>query len=229
MVSLLADNSVNPPPRPVTGVGPVNLHRATLLLILGAVYTVLHKAVYGLFPALSSLRSVGTVTSVLWLAATFALILFAYHFLREIRSRDKYLRYSLILVIVLTGLVIVSKLPLWSVSVAPTARRLLFGMSSLLNSFAVLVFVASLARLVASRSSLRAPLRALIWAIAITAALSLISIGYLSLYLLTGREVEPPPFLPSLAVLVFGFKYGMILWFLIRFRRIGSYADLVER
>lgn len=53
MVSLLADNSVNPPPRPVTGVGPVNLHRATLLLILGAVYTVLHKAVFGLFPALS--------------------------------------------------------------------------------------------------------------------------------------------------------------------------------
>jgi hypothetical protein len=207
----------------------MDLRRATLLLILGSAYTVLHKAAYGLVPALSGSRVAGTVTSILWLVATFALMLFAYEFLREIRPRDKRLRYSLILVIVFTGCVIFSKLPIRSVLTTGVGHRLLLGGASTLNSLAMVVFVASLSRLVTSGSSLRSPLRALIWGLGIEVALGLVSTGYLSTYLLTGREVRPLPFLQPLAMLLFLFTYGMTLWFLIRFWRIGSYANLLPR
>jgi hypothetical protein len=206
----------------------MDLRRATLWLIVGSVYTVLHKAAHGLVPALGRSPAAGAVALVLWFAATFALILFAYQFLREVRPADMRLRYSLISVIVLTGLVMVSKLPLLSMSEAPVGHRLLFDGASMLNSIALLVFTASLSRLIDGSSPLGVPLRLLVWGLGLTVVLGLVGAGYWSVYLVTGREVEPLRILQPLAMLSFVFTYGVTLWFLVRFWRLGSYGNVVR-
>ena len=69
----------------------------------------------------------------------------------------------------------------------------------------------------------------LAWALAASIVLGLVSAGYTSHYLLTQQEVEPLPVLRPLSMLVFLLTYAATLWFLVRFRRLGSYADLVKQ
>ena len=101
----------------------------------------------------------------LWLIATFTLIVFVYQFLRELSPRDKRLRYSLVSIIMFTGLVIVSHLPLPPTSEAGLGDRLLLRISAFCNSVAILVFLASFGRLVDRSSPLWAPLRGLLWGV----------------------------------------------------------------
>lgn len=206
----------------------MTLRSATMLLIAGSVYTVLHKAAYGLSPALGSSGPGATVTSILWLLATFTLILFAYAFLKDVHPPAP-LRLPLTLIMVFTGFVIVSRLPFWSPDHGAQARRVLFGAAALLNSVALLFFVLALIRAVPVESSLRRPLQMLAWALAASIVLGLVSAGYTSHYLLTQQEVEPLPVLRPLAMLVFLLTYAATLWFLVRFRRLGSCADLVKQ
>ena len=207
----------------------MNLHTATRILIMGSAYTVLHKLAHSFFPPLRFSETGGAITSVLWLIATAALILFAYQFLTELSPRDKRLRYSLVSVIVFTGIVIVSKLPLWPMSDTGFVHRLLLGIASLCNTLAILVFLLSLARHVARNSTLWTPLRGSIWAFGATAVLGLVSISFFLLYLIAGKELEPFPFLQPLSMLVFLLTYGMTIWFLTQFRRISNYEDIVPR
>jgi hypothetical protein len=108
----------------------MNLRNTTLLLLLGSVYTVLHKAAFALFPALGSSALGRTIMTILWIVATSALMLFAYRFLIELSPRDRRMRAALVSIIVFTGLIILSKLPLGIWADNPLARRLVFGLSS---------------------------------------------------------------------------------------------------
>ena len=206
----------------------MTLRSATRLLILGSVYTVLHKAAYGLSPALGFSDPGVTMTSILWLLATFPLILFAYAFLKDVRPPAP-LRLPLTLIMVFTGFVIVSKLPFWPPDHGGQTRRVLFGAAALLNSAALLLFVLALIRAVPVESSLRRLLQMLAWALSATIALGLVSAGYTSHYFLTQQEVEPLPFLRPLAMLVFLLTYAATLWFLVRFWRLGSDTDWVKQ
>lgn len=207
----------------------MNLRRAALFAAVGSVYTVLHKLAYGLVPALGASRVGEVVASVLSLVAALTMVLFAFEFLRELTPRDRRLRYSLVSVIVFTGVVMVLGLPLPALSSDGISQRLVFGVARLLNSLAVLAFLVSLTRLVVRNSPLWVPLRGSIWACGAMAALGLVSTGYLLTYALTGLEVEPLRFLQPLAVVVFLFAYGLTTWFLIRFWRMGSYREFANR
>jgi hypothetical protein len=206
----------------------MNLRKATLLLILGLLYTVVHKAVYVLFPSLASTPVVGSIMQVLSFGSALALALFAYQFLRELAPRDTALRYSLLLIIVFTGLVVVSNLPIWPRPGVSTGQRLLFTLSRMFNSLAVLVFLFAFARYVVRQSPLWVPLRAAIGACCLTAALGIVSAGYYVAFVVTGRESQPLAFLQPLAVLSFVLTYAAVLWLLIAFRRIGDYTGLVN-
>ena len=206
----------------------MDLRRATFLVILGRIYIVLHKGAYGFFPSLSGSHIGGSITSVLWAIAALTLVLFAYQFLREVSPRDRRLRFSLVSIILFTGMVVISRLMLWPFSGDVLLHRVAFGLSRLLNSFAVLMFLLSLARLVARGSPLRAPLRGSIWACGLSAALGIVSSSYFWVFLLTGRESEPLPFLQPLAISLFLFAYGMIIWLLVTFRRIDDYRDFAS-
>jgi hypothetical protein len=108
-------------------------------------------------------------------------------------------------------------------------HKLLFGISALCNSVAILTFLVSFGKLVARSSPLWVPLRGTISALCATVALGLLSNGYMLLYILGGREVEPFPFLQPLAILVFLLTYGMTIWFLIGFWRMDNYAEFVGK
>jgi hypothetical protein len=207
----------------------MNLHKATLFLIFGSIYTVLHKMANAFFPSLGTSGPGRSITSALWLTATFALILFAYYFLKELAPRGKGIRYSLICIIVFTAGVILSKLPLGLMSDAGLGHRLLLGISGLFNSFAILIFLLSLARLVSKGTALWWPTRATILACILTSALGITSFGYFLAFLLTGQEIEPLPFLQPLSVLSFLFTYGTTIWFLVTFRHMGNYQAFAER
>ena len=207
----------------------MGLRRATLVLILGTSYTVLHKALHAVFPALARSPVASAVASTLWVVAALALALFAFTFLREVRPLDRALRDSLIGVVVFTGVVVLSKLPVLAALSAGVGHRLVFGGASTLNAIALLVFAVSLSRRLQEGSSLLAPLRLLTWGLRLTIALDLAAAGYLAVYLLAGREVPPLPLLQPLAMLSFVFTHAMTLWFLILFWRVDDYAALVRR
>jgi hypothetical protein len=139
------------------------------------------------------------------------------------------MRYSLIGIIVFTSGVILSKLLFGQMSDSGFAHRLVFGLSSLFNSFALLIFVLSFAQLIAKGTALWCPIRALIWGCGVTSVLGVISIGYFADYLLTGEEVAPLLFLQPLSVLAFLFTYGATIWFLVKFRLIEDYREFVRR
>jgi hypothetical protein len=207
----------------------VGLRRATLVLILGTSYTVLHKALHALLPALGRFPVASAVTSTLWVVAALALALFAFTFLRELRPLDRALRDSLIGVVVFTGVVVLSKLPVLAIPSTGVGHRILFGGASTLNAIALLVFVVSLSRHLPGGSSLLAPLRLLTWGLGLTIALDLAAAGYLAVYLLAGREVPPLPLLQPLAMLSFVFTHAITLWFLILFWRVEDYSALMRR
>lgn len=104
----------------------MDLRRTTLWLILGSVYTVVHKALHALIPGLGH-SAAGTAMQALWLGATLSLIFFAYQFLREVRPRDRTLRCCLVAIMVLTGMVMLAHLPFLSLSRVPVGHSVLFG------------------------------------------------------------------------------------------------------
>lgn len=206
----------------------MDLRKATLLLILGLAYTLVHKAL-GLFPSVAVSPLVSAVTNIAWLIATATLVLFAYQFLVEIRPHDAGLRGALIAIAVCTTLVIISRLPYWPPASVQAGTRLLFRGASLLNGLAMLCFAICLVRIIPPASPLRTPLQALIGALMLTAILGLIAGGYQLLYMLTGVERGPASFLPPLAAVSFLLTYGISLWFLISLWRQRTYADLLQR
>jgi hypothetical protein len=207
----------------------MNLHKATLFLILGSFYTISHKIVYSLFPSLGFTEPWGLLTTVLWITATFALILFAFQFLKELEPRKKWMRVSLIGIIVFTRMVIVSKLPLKPLDVnGGLGHRWLLEISSWLNSLSILVFTLSFRRSISKDTILWRPTFLLIAASGLTLALSFVSLGYSVSYFSTREAIEPLLFLQPLSILSFIFTYTSTLWFLIRFRRIDNYKELLQ-
>jgi hypothetical protein len=204
----------------------MDLRKATLFLILAQFYTVIHKMLFTFFRSFGDSQIVRNVTSVLWLVATLALILFAYEFLRELSPRGRLLKYSLFSIIVFTCVIILSKLPVWPAYGGGIFRRAVFGFSGLLNAFAILVFLISFAGHVTRKSPLWTPVQSSIWACGLTAALGLVSTGYFAAFLVTGREVQPLGFLRPLAAIVFALTYVATTWFLIRFWRVPDYREL---
>ena len=204
----------------------MNLRKSTSLHILGLLYIVLYKAIFALFPSVRHSEVLVAATSTLWLLATLTLIVFASQFLVETAPRDWRVRYSLIVVIVLTGVIILTRLPLGILNGGGLAHRLLFGLAALLNSVAILMFLFLFSSHGPRESALWRPTRVLIWTVGGTGLLGIVAAGYFGVFVLTGRETEPLWFLQPLSVLLFVATYTATLWFLIRFRQLRSYTDL---
>jgi hypothetical protein len=117
----------------------MNLRKATLVLMLGSAYTVIHKLAFALFPAPGSSEGGRTTTSILWIIAASFFILFACQFFTERLPSDRLMRYSLILMMVFRGTIILSKLSLGIFDESGPVHRLVFGLSRLLNSLSASV------------------------------------------------------------------------------------------
>ena len=201
----------------------MNVRKATMLLILGSIYTVLHKALYALFPSIDSSEGWKTLTGFLWIIATFAIVLFARQWLKELKPQDKRMRVSLISIMVFTGLIIVLQLPWGLMASGSVGYRVVFGISRLCNSLAMLGFLLCLSKLVSRGTELWWSLRSTILAVSLTLLLGLVSAGYFVSFLVTGEEPGAWSFLQPLSVLMFVFMYTSIIWFLVRLRLLKSY------
>jgi hypothetical protein len=199
-----------------------------MLLILGSIYTVLHKIALGIFPVLGYSEPGKSITAILWLAASFTLVVFAYRFLKDVSPRGRTIRWSLVSIMAFTGVIMIARLPFGLVPFHGTAQRAIFGAARLLNSLAMLGFLVSCTRVVPADSVLRRPVRAAAWTSGAAAALRIVSGGYFANFLLTGREVAAPLFVWLVSMLVFAIAYGASLWFLVKLRTLESYAELAR-
>jgi hypothetical protein len=206
----------------------MNLRKATSFLLLGLIYTLLHKLAYAVIPSLRESGLGSGIASLLWLIATSALILFAYYFLKEVSPLPGQIRASLLCIMACTAVILLMRLPLGILSSTGVVRRLLFDVATLGNAGALVVFVLSLRRALPAGSSLQRPLGIAGWAIGLDMVLGLVSTGYYVAFLVTGHEVEPPPVFQRVAVGAFLVSYSAAAYFLFIFRRIADYAAVLR-
>jgi hypothetical protein len=205
----------------------MNLKKATILLIVGSVYTLCHKALFAIFPYLPNNLNLNNILTFLWIVATVTLILFAYYFQKEITPLKKQIRISLQLVILFTSIIILLKLPLVQSLIPRIQRNTFFEFARLLNSIAMLVFLISFNKIVSNKYSLHNSLKILILVMCVGLLLESISFGYFINFIFTENESAPFPQLQFLAVIVFVFSYGALINFLIKFKKVDDYKKLV--
>jgi len=58
----------------------MDLNKASLIFIIGISYNIFYKVVYAVFPLVGKHIYLNSVLSILWLVASFTIILFAYFF-----------------------------------------------------------------------------------------------------------------------------------------------------
>jgi len=206
----------------------MNLRKATSFLLLGLIYTLLHKLAHAVIPSLREPGLVNGVASLLWLIATSALILFAYYFLKEVSPLPGQIRVALLCIMGCTAVILLVRLPLGILSSSGVVRRLAFDAATLGNACALVVFVFSLRRALPAGSSLQRPLLIAGWAIGLGMVLGLVSTGYYVAFLVTGHDVEPLPVFQSVAVAAFLVGYGAAVYFLFIFRGIADYSAVLR-
>ena len=209
--------------------GKMNLKKASLLLIIGASYTVFYKAIFAVFPFIFKNSLSNNIFSALWILSTFTLIIFVYYFLKEITRLSSRIKISLWLLILFTSIIILFKLPYLHSVIYGIQRLLVFELIRLLNSIAVLFFCFSFYKIISDKYSLHQSLNLIIWAVSIGLILELISFGYYINFILTGNESIPFAPLQILAVIVFLFTYYAVINFLIKFRKVEDYTKLVVK
>jgi hypothetical protein len=207
----------------------MNLKKASLLLIIGALYTVFYKAIFVLFPFIVKNSLANSIFSALWILSTLSLILFVYYFLKEITKLNSQIKISLCSIILFTSLIILFKLPYFQTVVYGIQKILIFKVIRLLNSIVILFFCFSFYKIISDKYSLNQSLNLVIWAVSISLLLELISFGYYMNFILTGNESIPFPPLQILAVIVFLFTYYAVINFLIKFRKVEDYTKLVVK
>jgi len=128
-----------------------------------------------------------------------------------------------------TSVIILLKLPFSRPLLSGILRNLIFELSGLLNSAAILIFCFSFYKLISNNHSLHQSLSLLILAVSIGFILELIPLGYYINFILTGNEITPFPLLKILAVILFLFSYYAVINFLIKFRKVYDYNKLVSK
>ena len=73
----------------------MNLKKASLLLIIGLLYTVFYKVILWILPAVSNSNFLKNILSLLWLISAFTIIIFIYFFIKEVTPLNSQIKISL--------------------------------------------------------------------------------------------------------------------------------------
>ena len=207
----------------------MNLKKASLLLIIGLLYTIFYKVILWILPVISNSNFLKNVLSLFWLISTFTIIIFTYYFLKEVTSLNSQIKISLQLVVIFTSIIILLKLPIELLPGNRMLRNLIFEAARLLNSFSILMFFVFLIKIIPTKNSIYLPIKLVIWGFIIGLVLGLITVGYHINFILTGHEAVSFLPLQYLAVIVFIFTNVVMINFLIKFNKIENYSRLIER
>lgn len=198
----------------------MNLKKASLILIFGLIYIILHKVSYAIFPSLAADEVTIVVMNLLWIAANSALILFIFYFIKEVPLSEHKIRIPLYSVAICTFLIMMLKLPFGIISFDTTPRNLIFNILSLLNSVFVLAFLISLKNTMRNRSKLRSSVKLAIIAFAASVIVGIISLiifaaGIRSMYMSDFQD-----YFRLISASIFLLTYLSLINFLLKLRKI---------
>ncbi|MBN2092484.1 hypothetical protein JW964_22880 [candidate division KSB1 bacterium] len=204
----------------------MNLKNASLYLIIGILYTIFHKVVYAIFPSLNQYDAINQFMAIVWLVATFTIILFACYFLKEIPSLPQKMKVALIGIIVFTGIILLTKLPFQFFDNFEI-NRTLFRDARILNAISFLLFLIYFHHLlVTDIYSLKKYIRIILWCSGLSILLQLIGLILYIKFRFTGVETEAPAFLSVITFLVFIVGSYFSLLFLMKFRKVDDYHQI---
>jgi len=207
----------------------MNLQKACTLLITGTAWTLFHKIILGLFPALYSSAAIKTVSLILWTAAGFTIILFAWYFLKEVHSQSTLMKHSLRCVIICTGIILITHLPVELTGSLSVIKKAVFTAARFLNSAAMFVFALEFYRTISDYVySLKPSLLLTFWAYGSSAVLQFFAGVFLLSYHLFEIEISLHWFFQPAAFLIFLFTAFAVINFLLNFRKIDDYSRLLQ-
>ena len=205
----------------------MNLKKASILLIIGLLYTCIYKLIKGLFPILTKITILNTVLSILWILSALTIIVFIVHFLRETKSQVVSIRLPLYLIIIFTSIVIIIKLTQGIIPNDGITSRLIYNLPVLLNSISILYFLVSFYRL-NSIESLKGSIKLIIWGFILGVTLGMIKFGGYLYFIISKTESYILVKFQVIAILIFVFTYYTIINFLIRLIKVENYSTIFK-
>ena len=205
----------------------MNLNKASLLFIIGISYNIFYKVVYFVFPFVGKHIYLNSVLSILWLVASFTIILFAYYFLKEFPIISGQMKISLVCMIIFTSIIIITKLPLGFLNNVDLTRRILFNIARILNSLSVLFFLSEFYKLLSDDIySLKLPVKVAIFGYGLGLLLKVIGSIFYSRFIISGATIGSTHFYQIVSFLIVVVTNIAIINFLIRFRKVEDYNQI---
>jgi len=205
----------------------MNLKKASLLFIIGISYNIFYKVVYFVFPFVGKHIYLNSVLSILWLVASFTIILFAYYFLKEFPIISGQMKISLVCMIIFTSIIIITKLPLGFLKNVDLTRRILFNIARILNSLSVLFFLSEFYKLLSDDIySLKLPVKVAIFGYGLGLLLKVIGSIFYSRFIISGATIGSTHFYQIVSFLIVVVTNIVIINFLIRFRKVEDYNHI---
>jgi len=202
----------------------MDLNKASLIFIIGISYNIFYKVVYAVFPLVGKHIYLNSVLSILWLVASFTIILFAYFFLKEFPILSGQIKISLICMIVFTSIIIITKLPFGFLNNAEFTKRILFNLARILNSLSVLFFLSEFYKLLSEDIyALKLPVNVAIFGYGLGLLLKVIGSIFFSRFLISEVANGSSHFFQIASFLIVMVTNIAIMNFLIRFRKIKDY------
>ncbi len=205
----------------------MNLRDASLLLIIGLIYTLIYKFIYTLFPHLNPHSVIGNLLSVLWFLATFTIIIFAFYFIKEIQQLSKNVANYLKFVIFLTLLLLIVKLFFDILPGTITINKFVFDFIRILNTLAILLFLISFNEILINDIPIKKAAQLAIWGYILSFLLGLISISFYTVFFITDKEITSSAFISLIAALVFIFSVIAAVNFLLKLRSIKDLSTVI--
>ena len=205
----------------------MNLKKASLLFIIGISYNIFYKVIYAVFPFVGKQIYLNSVLSILWLVASFTIILFACFFLKEFPFLNGQMKISLICMIVFTVIIILTKLPFGFLNNVDFTRRILFNISRIFNSLSVLFFLSEFYKLLSDDIySLKLPVKIAIFGYGLGLLLKIIGSIFYSRFIISGTTIGSAPFFKIASFIISLVTSIAIINFLMRFRKVEDYNQL---
>ncbi len=205
----------------------MDLNKASLIFIIGISYNIFYKVVYAVFPLVGKHIYLNSVLSILWLVASFTIILFAYFFLKEFPILSGQIKISLICMIVFTSIIIITKLPFGLSSNVEFTKRILFNLARILNSLSVLFFLSEFYKLLSEDIyALKLPVNVAIFGYGLGLLLKVIGSIFFSRFLISGVANGSSHFFQIASFLIVVVTNIAIINFLVRFRKVENYNQL---
>jgi len=205
----------------------MSLKKASILLIIGLLYTCIYKLIMALWPIVTNITILNTVLSTFWVLSALTIIVFIVLFLKEIKSQILSIKLPLYLTIILTCIVIIAKLPFEIVSNGVVTRRLIYQLLLIINSISILYFLASFYRL-NSIQRLKAPIKLMIWGFTMGLILGMIKFGGYLYFIISKTESQMLSRFQVIAIIIFALIYYSIINFLLRFIKVENYSRILK-